>query len=90
MKYCLATSIGALTSVLSARRGRCVVAAIGLRIIYLTKVKLSSHGHKEVVLGIRKRNGDLRFFHTKDAKSGTMAQYIRENISEDVEVNVHG
>ncbi|HVO59137.1 MAG TPA: hypothetical protein VMT51_15705 [Dongiaceae bacterium] len=56
----------------------------------MTKVKLSSHGHKEVVLGIRKRNGDLRFFHTKDAKSGTMAQYIRENISEDVEVNVHG
>jgi len=42
--------------------------------------------NKEVVLGIRKRNGDLRFFHTKDAKSGTMAQYIRENISEDVEI----
>jgi transposase-like protein len=42
--------------------------------------------NKEVVLGIRKRNGDLRFFHSKDAKSGTLAKYIRENISEDVEV----
>ena len=42
--------------------------------------------NKEVVVGIRKRNGDLRFFHSKDAKSGTLAKYIRENISEDVEV----
>jgi transposase-like protein len=42
--------------------------------------------NKEVVLGIRKRNGDLRFFHTEDAKSGTLARYIRENISEAVEV----
>jgi len=42
--------------------------------------------NKEVVFGIRKRNGDLRFFHSKDAKSGTLAKYIRENISEDVDV----
>src|SRR6266403_1975266 len=42
--------------------------------------------NKEVVVGIRKRNGDLRFFHSRDAKGGTLAQYIRENISEDVEV----
>ncbi len=42
--------------------------------------------NKEVVVGIRKRNGALRFFHSKDAKSGTLAKYIRENISEDVEV----
>jgi transposase-like protein len=42
--------------------------------------------NKEVVVGIRKRDGDLRFFHAKDAKSGTLAQYIRENISEDVQV----
>src|SRR5207302_1314875 len=42
--------------------------------------------NKEVVVGIRKRNGDLRFFHARDAKGGTLAQYIRENISEDVEV----
>jgi transposase-like protein len=42
--------------------------------------------NKEVVVGIRKRNGDLRFFHARDAKGGTLANYIRENISEDVEV----
>jgi transposase-like protein len=41
---------------------------------------------KEVVIGIRKRDGDLRFFHATDASSGTLTQYIRENISEDVEV----
>jgi transposase-like protein len=43
---------------------------------------------KEVVIGIRQRNGDLRFFHAADAKSGTVAQYIRENVSEDVDVIV--
>jgi len=54
--------------------------------------KIKGKGHiagfdnKEVVVGIRKRNGDLRFFHARDAKGGTLAQYIRENISEDVEV----
>jgi len=42
--------------------------------------------NKEVVIGIRKRDGDLRFFHAKDCKSGTLARYIRENISEDVDV----
>ncbi len=41
---------------------------------------------KEVVIGIKQRNGELRFFHAEDAKSGTLAKYIRENISEDVEV----
>lgn len=42
--------------------------------------------NKEVVVGIRKRNGELRMFHTKNAKSATLAKYIQENISEDVEV----
>jgi transposase-like protein len=41
---------------------------------------------KEVVIGIRQRSGDLRFFHAEDAKSGTLAKYIRENVSTDVEV----
>jgi transposase-like protein len=41
---------------------------------------------KQVVVGIKQRNGELRFFHAMDAKLGTLAQYIRENISEDVEV----
>jgi transposase-like protein len=50
------------------------------------KGHIAKNDNKEVVIGIRKRNGDLRFFHARDAKSGTLAQYIRENISEDVEV----
>jgi len=41
---------------------------------------------KQTVIGIKKRNGALRFFHATDASSGTLAQYVRENISEDVEV----
>jgi transposase-like protein len=44
--------------------------------------------NKQVVIGIRERNGDLRFFHAMDAKSGTLAKYIQENISQDVEVIV--
>ncbi|MGB6473410.1 MAG: IS1595 family transposase [Candidatus Sulfotelmatobacter sp.] len=43
---------------------------------------------KAVVIGIRQRGGDLRFFHAEDAKSGTLAKYIKENVSTDVEVIV--
>lgn len=42
--------------------------------------------NKQVVIGIRQRGGDVRFFHARDAKSGTLAKYIRENISQDVDV----
>jgi transposase-like protein len=41
---------------------------------------------KEVVIGLRQRGGDLRFFHAEDARQGTLAKYIRENVSQDVEV----
>jgi transposase-like protein len=41
---------------------------------------------KQVVIGIRQRGGELRFFHAEDVKSGTLAKYIRENISHDVDV----
>ena len=41
---------------------------------------------KQVVVGIKQRNGDLRFFHAEDAKQGTLAKYIKENVSQDVEV----
>jgi len=41
---------------------------------------------KEIVIGIRQRGGDLRFFHAQDVKSGTLAKYIQENISADVDV----
>jgi transposase-like protein len=58
-----------------------------------TYVGGKSHGrmgrgspNKEVVIGIRKRNGDLRFFHAKDVTSGTLGKYIQENISENVDV----
>jgi transposase-like protein len=44
--------------------------------------------NKQIVIGLRQRGGDLRFFHARDVKSGTLAQYIRENVSEDVEVIV--
>src|SRR4029077_14360796 len=41
---------------------------------------------KQVVIGIRQRGGDLRFFHADDCKSGTLAKYIKENVSTDVDV----
>ncbi len=43
---------------------------------------------KQVVIGIRQRGGALRFFHAEDAKSGTLAKYIQDNISTDVDVIV--
>jgi transposase-like protein len=44
------------------------------------------YANKSVVIGIRQRGGELRFFHAKDARSGTLAKYIRENLSEDVDM----
>src|ERR1700737_1510794 len=43
---------------------------------------------KEIVIGIRQRSGDLRLFHVKDTKAATLARYIRENVSGDVDVIV--
>jgi transposase-like protein len=42
--------------------------------------------NKQVVIGIRQRGGDLRFFHAQDVKGGTLEKYMRENLSEDLEV----
>ena len=42
--------------------------------------------NKEIVVGIRQRGGELRFFHAEDVKSGTLEKYIRENIADDVDV----
>lgn len=57
---------------------------------YVGGVKRGGRGphasDKEIVIGIRKRNGDLRMFHVQNTKAATLAKYIRENISEDVEV----
>jgi hypothetical protein len=41
---------------------------------------------KQIVIGIRQRNGELRMFKAKDVKAGTIAQFIRENISGGVDV----
>lgn len=43
---------------------------------------------KEIVVVLRERGGEMRFFHAEDVKAGTLAKYIRENISEDVEALV--
>jgi transposase-like protein len=42
--------------------------------------------NKEVVIGIKQRGGELRFFKAEDVKSGTLAKYIKENVSADVDV----
>jgi transposase-like protein len=41
---------------------------------------------KVPVIGIKQRGGELRFFKAEDVKSGTLAKYIKENVSADVEV----
>jgi transposase-like protein len=42
--------------------------------------------NKEIVIGLRQRNGDLRFFHINYVQSGTLAQYIRANVRAAVDV----
>jgi len=41
---------------------------------------------KQVVIGIRQRNGDLRLIHAEDAKSATVREIIKANIGSHVEV----
>ncbi len=41
---------------------------------------------KVPVFGIKQRGGELRFFKAEDVKSGTLAKYIKESVSADVEV----
>jgi transposase-like protein len=48
--------------------------------------KRLENNKKEVVVGIKQRGGELRFFHAEDVKSGTLAKYIKENISGDVDL----
>src|SRR5260370_35424846 len=50
------------------------------------KGQIGKFDNKEVVIGIRKGNGDLRFFHARDAKGGTLARYSGGDISQGVEV----
>lgn len=37
--------------------------------------------NKEIVIGIKQRGGNVRFFHAQDVKSSTLAKYMKENIS---------
>jgi transposase-like protein len=48
--------------------------------------KRRENNTKQVVFGIKQRCGELRFFHAEDVKSGTLAKYIKENVSGDVDV----
>jgi len=41
---------------------------------------------KEIVIGIRQRGGDLRFFHANGVTTGTLRDYIKDNVSQDVDV----
>ena len=41
---------------------------------------------KSVVIGIRKRNGELRLLHTKEATAETIKEIVATHIGEDVEV----
>jgi transposase-like protein len=34
---------------------------------------------------MKQKGGDLRFFHAQDVKAGTLAKYIEDNVSRDVE-----
>lgn len=42
-------------------------------------------GNKQIVVAIRKRNGDLRFFHVPNTQAKTLSKYIKANISVDVD-----
>lgn len=57
---------------------------------YVGGVIRNGKGHyrdnKEIVIGIKQRGGALRFFKAEDVKSGTLARFIKENVSADVEV----
>lgn len=44
--------------------------------------------NKEIVFGIRKRNGDLKFIHAREASSKVVRELLGEHVSEDVEVIV--
>jgi transposase-like protein len=42
--------------------------------------------NKGIVIGIKQRGGQVRFFKAEDVKSGTLAKYIKENVSKDVDI----
>jgi len=40
---------------------------------------------KEIVIGIRQRGGDLRFYHIKNVKSNTLTKYLKKSVSVDLD-----
>ena len=59
---------------------------------YVGGVKRGGRGphasDKEIAIGMRQRGGELRLFQVKDTKSKTLAKYIKDNVSEAVDVMV--
>ena len=45
-----------------------------------------AQSNRTPVIGIKQRGGELRFFKAEDCKSGTLAKFIRDNVSGDVDV----
>jgi transposase-like protein len=41
---------------------------------------------KRPVIGIRQRNGEVRFFHAKNVTARSIEKFMRENLGEDVDV----
>lgn len=56
---------------------------------YIGGVKRGGRGphasEKEIVIGIRQRGGELRFYHVKNTKSKTLAKYLKDSVSVDVD-----
>jgi transposase-like protein len=56
---------------------------------YVGGVKRGGRGphasEKEIVIGIRQRGGNLRFYHVKNTKSKTLAKYLKDSVSVDVD-----
>ena len=50
--------------------------------------RMAERRDKDIVIGIRQRNGELRFVHAKDAKSDTLYQIIADNVDKTVDVIV--
>jgi transposase-like protein len=41
---------------------------------------------KQVVIGIKERGGNVRFFHAPDATIETLAKYLKDHVSGNVEM----
>lgn len=42
--------------------------------------------NKEIVIGIRERGWELRLFHADDLRKGTVQKFVKEHISQDVDI----